>query len=371
MPNQQKTKNSATTVEHVFSEAIKRTFHLPESVIRLFRRGRPEYQQMDARLACLCRLSDSLLKPNKLSIGTFRQRLQFTQRLLGPSPQSIAKVWQEMIPTRDGSMIQAKLYQPEGATPAPGPALVYLHGGGWVSGDIPTYDDILRHLAHSIGCTVVAVDYRLSPEYKFPTPLLDVIDAMGWLQTRAPYLAIDPERIALAGDSAGGNLAAGYCLAIKDLDHLRPVFQVLIYPAVDLQFTTPSSQRYSHGLILTQNMMQWFRQLYLNDLSETLRPEASPALHPRLADLPQTLIYTAEFDPLIDEARQFATSLNQAGVGVHYQTFAGLVHGFLGFAGAIPSAGLALQTISDDIRNRFRTIEQQQPSHRLRQTKRG
>ena len=237
-----------------------------------------------------------------------------------------------------------------GIPPGPLPCLVYLHGGGWTIGDLETHDNLCRHLALYGRCTVISVDYRLAPEHKFPAAVEDAVAALRWVAGEAGRLGIDPRRIAVGGDSGGGNLAAVAALALRDEPGLAfPLaFQLLIYPATDMSLASVSQQRYATGHYLTRADMLWFRANYLRgqadvaDLSgeaDIADWRASPLRAPSLAGLPPAYVITAGFDPLLDEGRAYAERLAAEGVEVSYECFEGMIHGFATMLGVM-AAGL-------------------------------
>jgi len=266
----------------------------------------------------------------------YRERRAATQ----PDPRPVAEVRDLAAPGPHGD-IPLRLYRPAGA-PTPAPTLVYYHGGGWVIGDLDTHDVLCRDLAEQAGCVVVAVDYRMGPEHRFPAAVDDVLAATRWLQAQAGALGLDATRFAVGGDSAGGNLAAAVALAWRDAG--EPValrFQLLIYPATDMRAQAPSHTTNGQGYMLTADTMAYFRGHYL-------APEqhgdwrASPLLHGDLSGLPPSLVLTAGFDPLRDEGRQYADALSAAGSPAQYVCFERQIHGFITMGRMIDEAHTAV-----------------------------
>lgn len=229
------------------------------------------------------------------------------------------------------------------------PVLVFLHGGGWVIGDLETHDDACRHIAKASGCLVVSVDYRLAPEHKFPVPIEDCYAAVSWVSEHAADIGADPARLAVGGDSAGGNLAAVVAQMAQERGGPAIAFQMLIYPATDYDFTTPSMKENAEGYMLTVDGMRYFWGHYLNDPGEGDLPMASPLKAKSLAGLPPAFILTAEFDPLRDEGEAYGKMLEAAGVPAAVSRYDGMIHGFFTFThtshglAAIAEASTALR----------------------------
>lgn len=240
--------------------------------------------------------------------------------------------------------IRLRIYVP--AAPAPRPALVYFHGGGWVLCDLDTHEVPCRAIANRAGATVVAVDYRLAPEHKFPAAVDDCLAASAWVLANAVALGLDRRRISAGGDSAGGNLAAVVSMQLRG-DIYK---QVLVYPVTNLSsFDTPSYREFAEGHYLTRSEMEWFRDSYLNGSADALNPLASPLLAGSLQGLPPALVVTAECDVLRDEGEAYAHRLREAGVPVTLTRYAGMIHPFFSLSGAIPRGRDAMDQIADFI----------------------
>jgi acetyl esterase len=222
-------------------------------------------------------------------------------------------------------------------------ALVFFHGGGWVIGDLDTHDILCRQLAIAGGFTVVSVDYRLAPEHRFPAAVDDCIAATRWVRENAQALRIDPDRIAVGGDSAGGNLAAVVALALRDAGENWLRFQLLIYPATDMRQIADSHQRNGEGYLLTSESVRWFRGHYTPADTDWSDWRASPLLAKSHAGLPAALVITAGFDPLRDEGRQYADALSAAGSPAQYVCFERQLHGFINMTRVIPEANTAVE----------------------------
>jgi acetyl esterase len=232
---------------------------------------------------------------------------------------------------RDGDALRlvVREYRPTGAgTQRALPALIYLHGGGWTVGSVETYDVFCRTLSNGSGCVVLSVDYRLAPEFAFPAAYEDSLAAFRWAVHQADALGIDARRIAIGGDSAGGNLAAAACLALRT-EPVQPAFQLLIYPATDQRLAAPSHQTNGQGYFLTSDLIDWFRGNYLPVPADYADWRASPLLAPSHEALPPALVLTAGYDPLRDEGLQYADALSSAGVPTEYVCFERQIHGFI------------------------------------------
>lgn len=239
--------------------------------------------------------------------------------------------------------IRLRIYRPAGSGSSCLPFLVYFHGGGWVLGSLDTHDGLCRALCAGSGCAVVAVDYRLAPEARFPAAVEDAEAAALWILDHARELALDPAAAAVGGDSAGGTLAAVVAIALKG--HPVPLrFQMLLYPCTDMNMDRGSYAVSWPGLPVTAATMRWFRSHYLRSPADQRDWRASPILAEDLAGLPPALIVTAGYDPLADDGAAYCERLRDAGVSAERWHFAGQIHGFLNLGLAIPS-GLA--TIRD------------------------
>ncbi|MBF8377301.1 alpha/beta hydrolase [Alicyclobacillus mali] len=250
-----------------------------------------------------------------------------------------------------GRTLKVRMYRPEGIE-APYPALVYYHGGGWVVGDLETHDPVCRVLAKDGRAVVFSIDYRLAPEHKFPAAVEDAYDALQWIAERAADFQLDPARIAVGGDSAGGNLAAVTSILAKERGGPDISFQLLIYPSTGYDPARPpaSIEANAEGYLLTGGMMLWFRDQYLNSLEELTHPWFSPVLYPDLSGLPPAYIATAQYDPLRDVGKLYAEALQKAGVKVEIENFEDLIHGFAQFYSLSPGATKALVRIADKLR---------------------
>ncbi|HEV7402389.1 MAG TPA: alpha/beta hydrolase [Chthoniobacteraceae bacterium] len=226
------------------------------------------------------------------------------------------------------------------------PVLVFFHGGGWMLGDLDTHDWHCRSIANAAACVVVAVDYRLAPEHVFPAAFDDALAAVHWIAANSALLKIDPARLSVGGDSAGGNLAAGVALSLRD-EGVKLKAQILIYPAVDLSMSGNYYGRFTKNLILTDDSMRMFIDHYVPDAALRKDRRASPLLAPSLQGLPPTLIVQAGFDPLAAEGSAYAARLEQEGVPTSMQRYPGQMHGFLSNARLLPKALDAVKEIGE------------------------
>ncbi len=276
----------------------------------------------------------------------YLERRGYTQ----PEPQAMAEV-RELAARGPAGDIALRLYRPPAcAADRAAPALVYFHGGGWVMGDLDTHDVLCRALAALAGCVVLAVDYRLGPEQRFPAAVDDALAATRWVHAQAGSLGIAADRLALGGDSAGGNLAAVVALALRDAaDACRPRFQLLIYPATDMRALAPSHTSNGDGYLLTRETIAYFRGHYV-DAAQYADWRASPLLHPDHAGLPPALVLTAGFDPLRDEGRQYADRLSAAGSRAQLVCFERQLHGFITMGRVIDEAELAVGVCAQALR---------------------
>jgi acetyl esterase len=239
---------------------------------------------------------------------------------------------------------------PEPDAAGPHPLLVFLHGGGFVVGGLETHDVPCRLLCRHAGVHVLSVEYRKAPEHPFPAAVHDATAALAWASHHAAELGADPARIAIGGDSAGGNLAAvATRLAVRDRHHPAPVLQLLLYPATDIESEWPSVQKFARGFYLTRDDRDWYHEQYMSGASED-DPLGSPLLSGDLEDLPLAFVVTAAFDPLRDEGEAYATALREAGSPVILRRVPGLVHGFINMTAINPASHDALVEVAGGVR---------------------
>ena len=266
---------------------------------------------------------------------------------VGDPPPALPRVEDRTIPGPAGEL-RARVYTPEGKGPFPG--LVFFHGGGFVLCSLDSHDGQCRSLAHGAGCVVVSVDYRLAPEHKFPAAPEDCYAATRWVAEHAADFDVDPTRLAIGGDSAGGNLTAVTALLARDRGGPTLRFQLLVYPVTDCAFETASYRDNAEGYFLTKSMMRWFWDHYLSDPAHAEDPYASPLRAKDLSGLPPGLCITAEFDPLRDEGESYAERLRKAGVDVVTSRYDGMFHGFFGMAGLLDQGRRAIAEASAALR---------------------
>lgn len=277
--------------------------------------------------------------PEPSSLEALRTETAIGLRRLQGEPQAVQAIIDFSIPVSGGQTIGVRGYIPFDAPKNTAlPAMVFAHGGGWCLGSLEVYDVPCRALANATGRMILSVDYRLAPEYPFPTPLHDVYHALCWATEQAADIGIDARHIALGGDSAGGNLAAAAALMARDRHGPAVEHQYLFYPALDSEMTMPSFSRYGAGYYLTREIMAWCWANYLGSDTDRRDPYAAPWYEPRLAGLPPATILVCEYDPLRDEGERYAQRLREAGIRVNCQRLPGLVHACIHMTGLTPAA---------------------------------
>ncbi len=270
---------------------------------------------------------------------------------VGPGPD-LMSVRDETIDGPDGNPLPLRIYTPSDKTGLP--ILVYYHGGGWVIGDLDTHDQVCRVLAKDAEVIVVSVDYRLAPEAPFPAAVHDCYAALQWVETNAETLGGDALRIAVGGDSAGGNLAAVISQLARDREGPEIRFQLLIYPATDMAQSHPSIEENGEDMVLTKHHLRWFRDHYIPDSLEWTNPLASPLLADDLCRLPPALVITAEYDPLRDEGEDYARRLRAQNNQVEVKRYDGMVHIFYQLAAMVEDGQAAIDQSTAALRRALR-----------------
>ena len=272
-----------------------------------------------------------------------RRDYRETRKYVQPPRPELASVVDRVVPGPHGP-IPIRYYRPLGSkVDEILPVLMFFHGGGWTLGDLETHDTICRELCNKTPCAVVAVDYRLGPEHKFPAAVDDCVAATRWVSAQAAELGIAAARMAVGGDSAGGNLATVVALILRDGGGPPLRFQLLVYPATDQLLDTPSHAALADGYLLTRDNMLYFRANYLRGPQDYGDWRASPLHATDLSRLPPALVITAGFDPLRDEGKAYADALMAAGVPVTYTSYDGMIHGFFMMGGVMDAANRAME----------------------------
>jgi acetyl esterase len=279
-----------------------------------------------------------------------RRVAEAMQHMPVATPDPVHHVADHTVPV-DGGAIAVRVYRPTEAAAAP--IAVFFHGGGWVLCDLDSHDATARRIANESGCVVVATDYRRSPEHRFPVPAEDCYAALVWARENAAALGGDPARLAVIGDSAGGNLAAAVALMARDRGGPHLALQVLAYPVIDAACATDSHARFGDELNLTSAEVRWCWQQYLAPDDDGSHPYASPLRAASLAGLPPALVIAPEYDPLVDEGKAYADALMAAGVPTTYSLYPGMIHSLLAFSSALPPAERAFAEIADALRAAF------------------
>lgn len=303
--------------------------------------------QIESALAALAKAE---LPPiEALSPLAAREQMGAMSRARGGVPAEIGRAEDRTIPGPAGDL-PIRIYWPKGENQRSG-AVLYFHGGGHVIGDLDTHDKICRNLTAGSDAIFVSVDYRMGPEDKFPAAVDDAWAALQWLMAAAESLGADPERLAVAGDSAGGNLATVAALMARDAGGPKLRFQALVYPVVDYGLAGESYGQFAEGYgVLTKGAMEWFRRHYLNADADARDWRASPMHAENLAGSPPALIVAAECDVLVSEGKTYAAALEAAGVSVDYEVVPGMIHGFFGMAPDVDGAVRAQARVAEALR---------------------
>jgi len=299
---------------------------------------------LDPQAQRLLDLAEQEQLPLLESLSPVAARAQYEERSLaiqGNAPEPFEVVDGE-IPGAAG-MLPARFYRARSTDDVLLPVLVFFHGGGYVIGSPRSHDDACRHLCVGADCLVVSVDYRLAPENPYPAAVDDAWAATRWISNNAASLGGDSTRLAVGGDSAGGNLSAVVCQIASAEGGPTIGFQLLIYPGTDMTCQFPSHRNFGEGYRLTSDLISWFLNHYFEATSDRTEPTASPLFAEDLSNLPPALIISAGYDPLQDEDKAYADKLSAAGVAVQYSHYAGMMHGFITMPGLLDKAQEALQ----------------------------
>jgi acetyl esterase len=293
-----------------------------------------------------------LPQSSDLSVDEARRMMIERRKLVNAAPDPVGRVENRAIPGPGGE-IPIRVYAPSGAGPFP--ILVYFHGGGWVLGTLDTHDALCRALTNAAECVVMSVEYRLAPEHKFPAAAEDAYAATRWAASNGDALGADGSRLAVGGDSAGGNLAAAVTLMARDRGGPPLTHQLLIYPVTDRSFETRSYRDNADGYMLSRGDMIWFWDHYLSDEADADNPYASPLRAEDLRNLPSATVITAEYDPLRDEGEAYAARLREAGVSVESTCYPGMIHGFLANLAVIDAGKQAVRASGQALSAAFGT----------------
>jgi acetyl esterase len=267
-------------------------------------------------------------------------------------PEDVAQVTYHFVPGPSADL-PARIYRPESAGDTAAPALIYFHGGGFVLGNIEICDPFSRALANRTGCVVISINYQKAPEHKFPIALEDCYAATQWVFKWAETLKLDPARIGVIGDSSGGNLAAAVALKARDENGPALVWQMLIYPALRGTSDSPSAHAYASGYTLERAGMEYFWSHYVRSADDSTNPLCAPLAAKSLTGLPPALIICAQYDPLLDDGRDYAARLQADGVDVKLSIYDGMSHGFLWMGGVVDRTSDALDEIAAGARAAF------------------
>ncbi|HSV98120.1 MAG TPA: alpha/beta hydrolase [Spirochaetota bacterium] len=310
--------------------------------------------RLDPRVAAYLKLTGAAEKSAlelNVPVEESRRRLAEKAASVSGPPITMASV-KDMKATANGLSVPVRVYTPEGAGPFP--AVLFYHGGGWVQGSVDTHDWPCRAIAKKSGAVVVSAEYRLAPEHPYPAAIDDAYAALLWVRANGKILNADTTKIAVAGDSAGGNLAAAVCLMSRDRKGPAIAFQALIYPSLDAAYLNTESYRiFAKGYMLDRANIDRFIGMYLPNRKDRTAPYASPLLAKDHRNLPPALVITAAFDVLRDEGEAYAKKLGNAGVPARAVRYPGLIHGFVSAPRLLPQSVQAIEEIAAELRKAF------------------
>ena len=319
-------------------------------------------EQLEAKQLMIAKVLSFMPPLHKLPPKLFRHIFSIMDRMLGLKKIAMHQVVELNVPVsahnRGATTIKIRTYYPiKLIEKTPLKTLVYFHGGGCVIGSIHTHDRFCRYLAKHGNMNIISVDYRLSPEYKFPTPICDAIDAWNYIHDNHQKLNINPKHIGVGGDSAGAYLACLIGLSTLQTDlpaqsKVKPLFQLLLYPMLDLRGLTESYRRFNKQLLLTRDLMDYFKQHYLNSLDEVALPLVSPLITNDISESPDSYILTLGFDPLRDDGMAYAERLKEADITTHHEHYADCMHGFISVTALSARAKQATHNVAMAL-NRF------------------
>jgi acetyl esterase len=313
--------------------------------------GEESTMPLDPQTAAFLKQAADAGAPPIGSLPVAETREMLKTLFIPPGPREPVKKIEDRVIDANGAKLPVRIYTPEAKGPLP--ILMFYHGGGWVIGDCETHDVPCRALANGAGCMVVSVDYRLAPEHKFPAAPEDCYAAAVWIAGHAAELGGDAKRIAVGGDSAGGNLSAAVAQMARDRGGPALEFQLLIYPVTSYEADTVSSKVNAEGYLLTKGAMEWFWGHYLGAGSDGAQPYASPLRATNFGNLPPAFVITAEFDPLRDEGAAYAEKMRRAGVTVKHSDYKGAIHGFFSLGHILDQGKTVMADACAELRKAF------------------
>ena len=341
---------------------LDRILRLPPGLVERLGGGRMEVdgRRLDPIYPLLLRFANRGPASHDLEPEAARKLLKKKLDLVRPEPLLMDRVEDRKVETGD---VPVRVYLPPNLAEDPAPAVVYFHGGGWVQGDLESHHALCTVIAQRVPCRVISVGYRLAPEHPFPAAIDDAVAAYRWTVAHAASMRIDPERIAVMGDSAGGNLAAVTCLQMRDLkrqgvcDDPPPCVQVLLYPVTDVPRDSGSYEAFAQGFSLDAATMRWFFEHYVGHENGIDDARVAPLRADDLSDLPPALVATANFDVLHDEGVEYARALDRAGCTLRHFDYEDQVHAFASMTGVVSSARVALDEICSELAYRFHHLK--------------